>query len=162
MAYQDFLFRIRRPASLIAFNGVLPANFKLVHKPESTWLTLPGVNLDPIASLELLAGVYDTDGSVITPPTLSSDLHYNLRVTDQWSGWAGIMIDPADPDYDDATLNKSKIKQWFKNNGGERLDDASEHPRSGRADVRWFRWTSGNEWADITIDEPAHRRRVWL
>lgn len=153
MASQDFLLRARRPASLVAFNGALPDNFKLIHKPESTWIELPGVNLDPIASLELAPG---------DPPTLSSDIHYNLRVTDAWSGWMGIMIDSGDPDFSDTRLNKSKVNQWFKNNGVEKLDIAAEHPRSGRADMRWFRWMGGTEWLDITIDEPEFRRRVWL
>ncbi len=166
MALQDFLLRARRPASLVAFNGALPENFKLIHKPESMWVELPGVNLAPVASLMLLDG---------DPPTLSNDIHYNLRVTDAWAprkvpleapspeaGWNGLFItDPADPDYDDPTLNKSKVKQWFKNNGVERLDMAAEHPRSDRT-MRWFRWTDGTEWLDITIDEPYMRRRVWL
>lgn len=149
MSFQDFLFRARRPASLIAFNGALPSNFKLI-KNIGGWVERPGVNLDPIASLEL------------APGTLSSDVHYNLRVTDAWSGWDGIMIDSGDPDFGDARLNKSKVKQWFKNNGVERLDTAAEHPRSGRADMRWFRWSNADEWLDITIDEPQQRRRVWL
>lgn len=163
MAFQGFLLRVRRKASIVAFNAALPANFKLVHKPESTWLEREGVNLDPIDPLTLKVGVYDAEGTEITSPVLSTAVHYNLRVTDAWSGWDGIMIDPGDPDYEgDPRLNKSKVKQWFKNNGGERLDDASEHPRSGRADMRWFRWTDGTEWMDITIDEPVFRRRVWL
>ncbi len=158
MAFQDFLLRARRPASLIAFNDALPANFKLIHKPEDEFLELPGVNIDPIASLELVPG------------TLSDAIHYNLRVIGgsevahhAWSGWDGLFItDPSDPDFDDPTLDKSKLKRWFKNNGVERLDTAAEHPRSGRADMRWFRWTDGTEWLDITIDEPVFRRRVWL
>ena len=163
MAFQDFLLRARRPASLVGFNGAVPANFKLIHKPDIEWLPLPGVNIDPIASLEL------------APGTLSSDIHYNLRVVGPnvirgflghphaWSGWAGLFItDPADPDFNDPTLNRSKLKRWFKNNGVERLDTAAEHPRSGRADMRWFRWADGTEWLDITIDAPVFRRRVWL
>ncbi len=160
MAAQDFLFRARRNASLVAFNAALPSNFKLIPKPETEWLELPGVNLDPIVNLELAPGV------------LSPDLHYNLRVTDAWSGWAGLFIELGDPDYDDPDadppivgepkLNNSKLKRWFKNNGVERLDNSSEHPRSGRADMRWFRWTDGTEWLDITIDIPELRRRVWM
>ncbi len=162
MAFQDFLLRARRPASLVAFNGALPDNFKLIYKPEDEWLPLPGVNLDPIASLKLLDG---------DPPTLSNAIHYNLRVIGgpevahhAWSGWDGLFItDPADPDFDDPTLDKSKIKRWFKNNGVERLDTAAEHPRSGRT-MRWFRWskTGPKEWLDITIDTPVFRRRMWL
>lgn len=154
MAFQDFLLRARRPASLVAFNGALPSNFKLIVNPGDGFVERPGVNLDPIANLELVPG---------DPPTLSSDIHYNLRVTDAWSGWDGLFItDPSDPDFDDATLDKSKLRRWMKNNGVERLDTAAEHPRSGRADMRWFRWTDGIEWLDITIDEPVFRRRVWL
>ncbi len=154
MSFQDFLLRARRPASLVAFNGALPNNFKLIVNPGGGWIELPGVNLDPIASLALIPG---------DPFTLSSDIHYNLRVTDAWSGWDGIMIDESDPDFDgDARLNKSKVKQWFKNNGVEHLDTAAEHPRSGRTDMRWFRWSNVTEWLDITIDEPVFRRRVWL
>jgi hypothetical protein len=163
MASQDFLLRARRPASLVAFNGALPTNFKLIHKPESIWIELPGVNIDPINSLMLKDG---------EPPTLSSDIHYNLRVTGGthdwpwpgvWRGWTGLFItDPSDPDFNDPTLDKSKLKRWMKNNGVERLDTAVEHPRSGRADMRWFRWTDGTEWLDITIDEPQQRRGVWL
>ena len=151
MSSQDFLLRARRPASLIAFNGALPSNFKLVHKPESTWIELPGVNLDPIVSLEL------------APGNLSSDIHYNLRVTDAWSGFAGLFItDLADPDFDDPVLDNSKLKRWIRDNDVEKLDTAAEHPRSGRTDMRWFRWTDGTEWLDITIDDPIFRRRVWL
>ena len=151
MAFQDFLFRARRPASLVAFNGVLPRNFKLVHKPESTWIELPGVNLDPIDSLELAPGI------------LSLDIHYNLRVTDAWSGFAGLFItDSADSDFNDPVLDKSELKRWMRNNDVEKLDTAAEHPRSGRADMRWFRWQDGLEWLDITIDDPVFRRRVWL
>ncbi len=150
MAFQDFLLRAKRPASLVAFNGALPSNFKLIVNPGGGWIELPGVNLDPIVSLEL------------APDNLSSDIHYNLRVTDAWSGWDGIMIDESDPDFDgDARLNKSKVKQWFKNNGVEKLDAANEHPRSGRT-MRWFRWSNATEWLDITIDEPVFRRRAWL
>ncbi len=152
MAFQDFLLRAKRPASLVAFNGALPSNFKLIVN-DGGWVELPGVNLDLIESLALVPG---------DSPTLSSDVHYNLRVTGAWSGWAGIMIDEGDGDYSDARLNKSKVKQWFKNNGAELTDDASEHPRSSRADMRWFRWSDATEWLDITIDEPVFRRRVWL
>ncbi len=108
------------------------------------------------------------------PPTLSNDVHYNLRVTPDFSGWDGLFIQPGDPDYEEPTfeidgtpipttnkLDNSKLKRWFKNNGGERLDTAAEHPRSGRSDMRWWRWTDGIEFMDITIDEPAFRRRVW-
>jgi len=169
MAFQDFLLRARRPKSLVAFNGALPNNFKLVHKPDTEWLPLAGVNLDPIASLMLKEGVKDPDGTFIIPHTLSSDIHYNLRVvfslseeSHSWSGYTNLFItDEDDPDFSDARLNKSKVKQWFKNNGVERLDTAAEHPRSGRT-MRWFRWTGGTEWLDITIDEPVFQRRVWL
>lgn len=158
----EFLLRARRPASLVAFNAVLPSNFKIIHKPESTWLPTPGAHIDEIKGLVLVDAVYDGDGNVTTPPVISTDRHYNLLVTPKWSGYAGLFItDPEDPDYDDATLNKSKLKRWFKNNGGERLDTAGEHPRSGRSDMRWFRWTDGTEWLDITIDLPAKRRRLW-
>ncbi len=150
MASQDFLLRARRPASLVAFNGALPSNFKLIVNPGGGWIELPGVNLDPIASLEL------------APGNLSSDSHYNLRVTDAWSGWDGLFItDPDDPDFNDATLDKSKLKRWMRNNGVELLDSASEHPRSGRT-MRWFRWTGGAEWLDISIDTPTFQRRTWL
>ena len=149
MAFQDFLLRARRPASLIAFNGALPNNFKFIHKPESTWIELPGANLDPIVSLELAPGIRSTA------------IHYNLRVTDAWRGW-NHLIEESDPDFSDDRLDKSKVKQWFKNNGIEKLDTAGEHPRSGRADMRWFRWTDGTEWLDITIDKPVFRRRIWL
>ena len=153
MSFQDFLLRARRPASLVAFNGALPSNFKLIVN-DGGWVELPGVNLDLIESLALVPG---------DSPTLSSDVHYNLRVTDAWSGWDGLFItDPDYPDFDDARLDKSKVKQWFKNNGVERTDTAGEHPRSSRADMRWFRWSNATEWLDITIDEPAFRRRVWL
>ncbi len=175
MAVQDFLLRARRSASLVAFNGTLPSNFKLIHKPDTEWLPLPGVNLDPIASLTLKDAILDGDGNVITPAVLSSDIHYNLRVVGPnvirgflgyphaWSGWAGLFItDPADPDFSDPVLDKSKLKRWMKNNGVEKLDTAAEHPRSGRADMRWFRWTDGTEFLDITIDDPVFRRRVWL
>ncbi len=155
MSFQDFLLRARRPASLVAFNGALPSNFKLIVN-SGGWVELPGVNLDPVASLALVPG------DDVTPAVLSSDVHYNLRVTDAWSGFAGIMIDEGDGDFSDTRLNKSKVKQWFKNNGVELTDDASEHPRSGRADMRWFRWSNATEWLDITIDEPQMRRRVWL
>ena len=56
MASQDFLLRARRPVSLIAFNSVLPTNFKLIHKPDTVWLPLPGVNLDQMANFELVPG----------------------------------------------------------------------------------------------------------
>ncbi len=138
MASQDFLLRAKRPASLVAFNGALPGNFKLIVRVDGKWVERSGVNLDPIASLELVPG---------DPPTLSSDIHYNLRVTDAWSGWDN--------------LDKSKLRTWFKNNATEHLDAAAEHPRSGRT-MRWFRWSNATEWLDITIDEPVLRRRVWL
>ena len=161
MSFQDFLLRARRPASLVAFNGALPSNFELIVN-SGGWVELPGVNLDPVANLTLKDATLDGNGDVTTPAVLSSAIHYNLRVTDAWSGWDGLFItDPADPDFNDATLNKSKLKRWFKNNGVERLDTAGEHPRSGRT-MRWFRWSNATEWLDITIDEPAFRRRVWL
>ncbi len=162
MAFQDFLLRARRPVSLVAFNGALPSNFKLIVRIEGKWVQRIGVNLDPINSLMLLNG---------DPPTLSSDIHYNLRVVGgfgpgheehEWSGWDGLFItDPSDPDFNDPTLDKSKLKRWMKNNGVERLDTAAEHPRSGRT-MRWFRWSNVTEWLDITIDDPVFRRRVWL
>ncbi len=177
MAFQDFLLRARRPASLVAFNGALPANFKLIHKPDATWLTLPGVNIDIIEELALEAVVVDGNGNVVTPAVISSASHYNVRVVGdlgvgnehhEWSGWDGLFIQPGDPDFDDGggggdtRLDNSKVKQWFKNNGVERLDDASEHPRSGRANMRWFRWMAGAEHMDVTIDAPMLRRRKWL
>ncbi len=163
MAFQDFFLRARRPVSLVAFNGALPSNFKLIVRFESQWVQARGANIDPIASLEL------------TPGMLSSAIHYNLRVVggpevlhSAWSGWEGLFIESGDPDFDDGEgggdprLDNSKFKRWFKNNGVERLDTAAEHPRSGRTDMRWFRWTDGTEWLDITIDDPVFRRRVWL
>ncbi len=160
-ATQDFLFRMRRPASLIAFNDAIPANFKLITGAGADRTTADGVFLDPINSLTLKAAELDVNGDITTPAVVSTDQFYNLRVTPLWSGWDKLFIDEGDPDFDDPTLNKSKIKQWFKNNGVERLDDASEHPRSGRSDMRWYRWTDGTEWADITIDEPQLRRQVY-
>ncbi len=162
MSFQDFLLRAKRPASLVAFNSALPSNFKLIVNPGGGWIERAGVNLDPVTSLTLKDVILGGNGDVLAPAVLSSDVHYNLRVTDAWSGWEGIMIDEGDDDFGDARLNKSKVKQWFKNNGVERLDSTAEHPRSGRADMRWFRWTDRPEWVDITIDEPQHRRRVWL
>ncbi len=164
MASQDFLLRVRRPVSLIAFNDALPDNFKLSVTIEGIRRLRTGVNLDPIANLELIPG------------TLSSAIHYNLRVIGgpevahhAWSGWDGLFIEAGDPDFDDGTgtgdprLDNTKLKRWMKNNGGERLDTAAEHPRSGRTDMRWWRWEDGAaiEWLDITIDAPAFRRRRW-
>ncbi len=160
MAFQDFLFRARRPVSLIDFNAALPTNFKLIHRvaPADSeileWVPRRGVNLNPIANLELVPG----------SGTLFNGIHYNLLVTNAWSGWDGLFItDPADPDFDDPRLDKSKLKRWFKNNGVERLDTAAEHPRSGRTDMRWFRWEDGPaiERLDITIDAPVFSRRKW-
>ncbi len=164
MSLQDFLFRARRNASLIAFNSVLPANFKLIENLGG-WVETEGVNLRQIVGLEMIPG---------DPLSKTSDIHYNLRVTPTFSGWDGLFIEEGDPDYEAPTfdgdgnelpitnvLDNSKFKRWFKNNGGERLDTAAEHPRSGRADMRWFRWTDGTEWLDITIDVPMQRRRVW-
>lgn len=162
MASQDFLLRAKRPASLVAFNGALPRKFKLIVKRGGKWIDRTGVELDPVASLTLKEAVRDGDGNVTTPAVLSTAVHYNLRVTPAWNGWDGIMIDESDPDYDgDPRLNRSKVKQWFKNNGVERLDSAAEHPRSSRT-MRWFRWNNATEWLDIAIDEPQQRRRVWL
>ena len=161
MAYKDFLLRAKRPASLVKFNRALPKNFKLIHKPEDEWVEMEGVNLDPIESLTLKEAIRDGDGDITTPAVMSSAIHYNLRVTDAWSGYEGLVIEDNDPDSEDDTLDKSKLKRWFKNNGVERLDTAAKHPRSGRT-MRWFRWTGGTEWLDITIDEPQQRRRVWL
>ncbi len=161
MAFQDFFLRARRPKSLVTFNTALPDNFKLIHKPDTEWLRLPGVSLNPIANLELVPG----------SGTLFSGIHYNLRIIGgpevahhAFSDWDGLFItDPADPDFSDPILDKSKLKRWFKNNGVERLDTAAEHPRSGRTDMRWFRWEDGPaiEWLDITIDAPVFRRRKW-
>lgn len=169
MAEEKFSLRARRPASLVAFNNALPSNFKLIRKVKGKWWDHVGVDLSQIDNLTLKTTIRDGDGIVVTPAVLSTAVHYNLIVIGgpevgehAWSGWAGIMIDSGDPDFGDARLNKSKVKQWFKNNGVERLDTAAEHPRSGRADMRWFRWTDGTEWLDITIDEPQQRRRVWL
>ncbi len=166
MAFQDFLLRARRPVSLVAFNDALPNNFKLIHNPGDGFVVLPGVNIDQIDSLLLLAG---------DPAMLSGDVHYNLRVIGgpevahhAFSGWDGLFIEAGDPDFDDGEgsgdtrLDNSKLKRWFKNNGGELLDDSSEHPRSGRSDMRWWRWTDGTERMDITIDDPVFQRRVWL
>ena len=172
MAHQDFLLRARRPASLVAFNGALPSNFKLIHKPEGKWTELPGVNLDPIVNLELEKAILDGDGNILTPAVLSSAIHYNLRVTGGthdwpfpgvWRGWSSLFIDSGDPDFNDPTLDKSKLKRWMKNNGVERLDDASEHPRSGQA-MPWFRWEDPNgiDWLDFTKRKPVFQRRVWL
>jgi len=174
MASQDFLLRARRPASLIGFNAVLPTNFKLIHKPGAEWLMLPGVNLRTIERLTLKRGVW-SGKTEITPAVLSSATHYNLRVIGgeevahhAFVGFDSLFIEEGDPDWDDGAgtgdprLDNSKLKRWFKNNGGERLDPAAEHPRSGRTDMRWWRWTDSIEWLDITIDVPVLRRRMWL
>ena len=159
----DFLLRARNGASLVAFNDALPANFKLIHKPEDTWLELPGVNLDQINGLTFKRAVLDGNGNVITPAVKSSAVHFNLRVTPAWAGYAGITIDEGDePDYSDARLNKSKLKRWMKKEGIYRLDASAEHPRSGRSDMDWFRFTSGPRWMDITIATPFFQRRVWM
>ncbi len=167
----DFLFRMRRKVSIVAFNNALPSNFKLLHlidvsvfedPPDMQWRPVPGVHIDEIDNFELILP------TPTIPATLSPELHVNFRVTPAWSGWDGLFIEEGDPDYDDGTgtgdprLDNSKLKRWFFNNGGERLDDAAEHPRSGRSDMRWWRWTDGTEWVDVTIDTPQLRRRVWL
>ena len=180
MAFQDFLLRARRPVSLIAFNDAVPANFMLIHQVDGVWQARVGVSLDPVPSLALKSAIvdvsHDGDGEIITPAVLSSATHYNLRVIGgpevahhAWSGWENLFIESGDPDFDDGTgtgdprLDNSKLKRWFKNNGVERLDTAAEHPRSGRTDMRWFRWEDGPaiEWLDITIDAPVFRRRKW-
>ncbi len=167
MASQDFFLRARRPASLVAFNGALPGNFKLIVKVNGVWQARVGVNLDPIVNFTLVAG--DQADWFGSPPVISPHNHYNLRVIGgdgtehhAWSGWEGLFItDPTDPDFNDPTLDKSKLKRWFKNEGGEQLDTAADHPRSGRTDMRWFRWTKGSDWLDITIDEPVFQRQKW-
>ena len=160
MAAFDFLFRLRRQASAPAFNAALPANYKLLDVNNDP---APGIHIDRIDNLVLVPAVLDGDGNIITPAVISSDLHYNVRVTEQWSGWDGLFItDDQDPDFNDPRINKSKVKQWMKNNGVERTDTAGDHPRSGRTDMRWFRWINGTEWVDVTIDSPLLRRRVWL
>ena len=123
-----------------------------------------GVNINNIGNLDLVAA---TTG---VPAVLSTALHVNIRVTEDWSGWSGLFILPGDPDYDDGTgtgdpeLDNSKVKRWFKNHGVEKLDTAGEHPRSGRSDMRWWRWSKIGpvEWVDVTIDEPQQQRRIWL
>ncbi len=164
MAFQDFLLRARRPASLVAFNAALPSNFKLIEQVDGVWQERRGVGLRQIAGLSA------------TIDNMSSGTHYNLRVIGgtevahhAWSGWDGIFITEGDPDWDDGTgtgdprLDNTKLKRWFKNNGVQRLDPAVDHPRSGRT-MRWFRWEDGTstEWLDITIDAPVLRRRIWL
>lgn len=149
MAFQDFLLRANRPASLAAFNAVLPSKFKLGGGPAA------GVNLILYTSLMLKDG---------DPPILSSDVHYNLRVTNLWSGFSGLFItDPADPDFNDPTINRLKLKRWMRNEGVVKLDTADEHPRSGRT-MRWFRWEDPNgiDWLDITMDAPEFQRHTWL
>ena len=83
MASQDFLLRARRPASLVAFNTALPNNFKLIHKPESTWLPLPGVHVDPIASLTLKSAILDSNGDVTTPAARvrGVDMHWDSSLS---------------------------------------------------------------------------------
>ncbi len=167
MAFQDFFLRARRPASLVKFNTVLPTNFKLIVKANGMWQARVGASLDPIPNLTLVEG--DQSDWFGSPPVISPHIHYNLRVIGgpevahhAWSGWDGLFItNPEDPDFDDPTLDKSKLKRWFKNNGVERLDNAADHPRSSRTDMRWFRWESGANWLDITIDEPVFRRQEW-
>ena len=171
MAEFDLLFRMRRKASIEAFNDALPASFKLLRRndADTAWISTVGVHIDPIATLDLVRGEQEYDGTVITTRVLSSDFHANIRVTPAWSGWSGLFIEQGDPDYDDGTgtgdprLDNSKIKRWFKNNGVERLDNTIEHPRSGRADMRWWRWSKigPTEWVDVTIDKPQLLRRVW-
>ncbi len=152
MAFQDFLLRARRPASLVAFNGALPSNFKLAEKINGVWQLLSGVNLGDANTWEtptiaLVPQVLNSDGTVLIPAVMSPDMHYNLRVTDAWSGWD--------------RLDRTKFKTWFKNNGVEKLDTAAEHPRSGRT-MRWFRWTAPNgiDWVDAAIDAPAFQRNT--
>ena len=51
----DLLFRMRRKASIVAFNDVLPSNFKLlVNDPDRGWIAAPGVFIDEIANFELV------------------------------------------------------------------------------------------------------------
>ena len=159
----DLLLRMRRKASIVAFNNVLPNNFKLLRKhPERGWIPARGVAIDEIANFELV------QSTEFTPAVLSPDLHANVRISKAFAGWDGLFIQPGDPDFDDGEgagdvrLNNSKIKKWFLNNGGEITDNATKHPRSGRTDMRWGRWTDGTEWVEITFDAPALRRRVWM
>ena len=138
MAQIELLLRMRRQDSIIALNNVLPANFKLLRNhPNAGWIPAKGVNIDEIANLELLRG---------PSPQMSSDLHVNVRLTDDWSGWDS-------PD---------DITQWFEDNGMEQRDNASAHPRSGRSDLIWLRWRAGPEWADLMTGTPLLRRRIWL
>ncbi len=163
MSSQDFFLRARRNASLIAFNDVLPANFKLIVNV-GRWVETEGVNLRQIVGLEMIPG---------DPLSKTTDIHYNLRLTPTYVGWDNLFIQPGDPDYEEPTfeldgtpipttnkLDNTTFKRWFRNNGGERLDDVSEHPRSGRT-MRWWRWTDGIERLDVTIDLPEFLRRVW-
>ncbi len=148
MASQDFLLRAKRPASLVAFNGLLPANFKLIANDGDGWYQREGVNLFIATSGGLSAA---ESGGVI---------HYNLRVTPAWSGWDGLFLASGDDGYGDPKLDKSKLKRWAKNNGGgEIIDPASGHPRTGRADMNWWRIPlAGSKWMDISIGKPSLQR----
>ncbi len=147
MALQDFLLRAKNQASLVAFNDLLPENFKLIANDGDGWYQLPGVNLHIATSGGLSAA---ENGGVI---------HYNLRVTPAWSGWAGLFIRSQELGFNDPKLDKSKLKRWAKNNGGEHLDDASDHPRTGRADFNWWRIPlGGTKYMDISIAKPALQR----
>ncbi len=162
MAIHDFLLRTKDFNSLVALNTALPTRFKLIKKVDGAWMPRTGVNLDPIENLELKPAILDIDGTILTPAVLSTEIHYNIRVTDAWPGSNAIAIPDTDPDSGDDRLRGNKFIRWFKANGTQRTDTATRHPRSGRSDMRWFRWGDATKWVDIIIDNPSKRRRVWL
>ena len=158
MTFIDILLRARRPASLVAFNNALPANFKILARndDDTAWVNAPGVEFDVIDPFELEPAVVDGNGDIVTPAVISPDYHVNLRISDPIYSRLLLNPDNESPDDPDPELDKHKIRRWFRNNGVEQLHD-------GQGDFAgWWRWTDGTEWVDIARAKPNYRRRIWF
>ena len=87
------------------------------------WLTAAGVNISPLGSVMLTAGVYDAEGVEITPPTFDTRYHVNIRLIDpalsrtdeygvlKWEKWSMAWTLGGDDDLETNAAEVGKVMQ---------------------------------------------------
>lgn len=163
MAHIDILIRARQKGDVGHFHDAIPTNFQFLD-PADSYNPLPGVSVvtQGLNPLSLHQGTPETatpSSDWVDPPVFSSWFHANVRIGQTAEAYSRLILDSTDTD---PTIDKNKVRRWFRNNGVTRIDGSTEHPRTGSTSFTWYRWSSGVRWVDITQGKPGQRRGIWF
>lgn len=155
MAHVDLLLRARQEADIWTINALLPAQFQLFNTSDNTAKKGIAYVTDGLNPLVL----QEADDTV-SPSLLRIESpwwHANIRVGPPLL--SGVKLPGGDADADD---DKNLFRRHARQNGVTRTDDASDHPRTGRSDMGWYRINGpGGAWVEIMQAKPGFRRGTW-